>query len=183
MDHDDVFIKGANAIDANGMAAIALGRGGRTLGGGGTIGSIIGAVTCRGIRLILPASIEKLIPCSLVDVAPTVGGPFKHAAGLPSGLIAVKGTLITEIQAFHVLTGATAIPIAAGGVHGAEGAHTFIVEGTADEVDQAWTLYKTIKGEPPVTTVTMNCDECLVGCAFHSDPDLITLRKTRTNLG
>ena len=183
MDHDDVFIKGANAIDPSGTAAIALGAGGRSRGGGGTIGSVIGAVTCRGIRLIIPASLEKLVPCSLVDVAPTVGGPFTYVAGLPSGMIALKGKLVTEIQAFQTLTGVTAIPIAAGGVSGAEGCHTFIVGGTVDEVEKAWALYKTVKGEPPITTVTMNCDECERGCSFNIDPELIELRKTRDILG
>jgi hypothetical protein len=182
MDHDDVFIKGVNAIDSTGLAAIALGRGGRTRGGGGTIGSVIGAVTCRGIQLILPASLEKLVPGSLINVASTVGGPFKYAAGIPSGMMTVKGKLMTETQAFQVLTGATATPIAAGGVDGAEGAHTFIVEGTTDDVEQAWTLYKIVKGEPPITTVTMNCDDCQMGCSFHNNPNLIALRNTQSNL-
>jgi hypothetical protein len=178
MDHDDIFIKGVNAIDSTGLATIALGRGEQGRGNGGTIGSVIGAVTCRGIQLILPAGLEKLVPGSLIDVTSTMSGPFKYAAGLPSGMMPIKGTLITETHAFQVLTGATAIPIAAGGIDGAEGAHTFVVEGPPDAVEQAWKLYKTIKGEPPLSAITMNCDDCKMGCSFHNDPTLIALRNT-----
>ncbi len=182
MDHDDVFIKGANAIDSTGAAAILLGNA-QGRGTGGTIATAIGTVRARGVQLVIAAGLEKLVPSSLVDVAPSVGGHFKYSAGLPSGMMLVKGKLITEIQAFQTLTGARAIPIASGGINGAEGCHTFIVEGTANNVEKAWALFKTVKGEPPLTTVTENCDECKRGCRFNIDPDLIELRKTREIFG
>lgn len=182
MGPDDVFIKGANAIDPTGAAAIFLGNA-QGRGTGGTIAAAIGTVSTRGVHLIIAAGLEKLVPCSLADVAPTVGGRFRFAAGLPSGMMFVKGKLMTEVQAFQTLTGASATPIAAGGISGAEGCHTFIIEGTTDEVEKAWALFKTVKGEPPLTTVTENCDECERGCYFNTDPDLIELRKTREILG
>ena len=176
MDHDDVFIKGANAIDSSGASAILLGNA-QGRGTGGTIAAAMGTISTRGVKLIIAAGLEKLVPNSLVDVAPTVGGPFKYAAGLPSGMMLVKGNLITEIQAFKILSGARAIPIASGGINGAEGCHTFIVEGTVNEVEKVWKLFKSIKGETPLTTVTENCNECKRGCHYNIDPDLIELRK------
>jgi len=182
MGPDDVFIKGVNAIDATGAAAILLGNE-RGRGSGGTIATALGAISARGIQLILAAGLEKLIPGSLAEVAPTVGGHFRYAAGLPSGMIQVKGNLVTEIEAFHALTGVKAVPIAAGGIGGAEGAHTIILEGTSPQVEAAWALFKRIKGEPPLTTTTEDCDQCERGCQFNIDPDLIALRKTRAVLG
>lgn len=182
MGPDDVFIKGANAIDAKGVAAILLGNE-RGRGAGGTIATALGAISARGIQLILAAGLEKLIPGSLAEVAPTVGGRFTYAAGLPSGMMLVKGKLVTEIEAFYALTGVKAIPIAAGGIGGAEGAHTFILEGTSPQVEAAWALFKRIKGELPLTTTTEDCDQCERGCQFNIDPDLIDLRQTRDVLG
>lgn len=182
MGPDDVFIKGANAIDFSGTAAIFLGNA-QGKGTGGTIGTVIGTLSARGVHVILAAGLEKLIPYSLTEIAPRVGGHYKYVAGLPSGMMMVKGKLMTEIQAFTILTGAKAIPIAAGGINGAEGAHTFVLEGTVNEVEKAWALFKSIKGEPPITTITENCDICNRGCFFNRDSDLIHLRRTIKILG
>lgn len=182
MGSGDVFIKGANVIDAQGFAGILLGNP-HGKGAGGTIAAAIGTTSTRGVHLIIAAGLEKLIPCSVSDVAPNVGGPFKYSAGSPSGMIMVKDKLITEIEAFQTLTGTKAIPISAGGINGAEGCHTFIIEGKSDEVEATWKLFKAVKGEPPLTTVTENCDECERGCQFNIDPALIELRKNRKILG
>ncbi len=182
MDPDDVFIKGANAIDATGSAAIFLGNE-KGRGTGGTIGTALGYVSARGIPLVIAAGLEKLVPGSLADVAPWVGGPLRYAGGHPSGMMLVKGKLVNEPEAFKTLTGVRAVPVAAGGISGAEGCHTFMLEGTAGEVDKAWALYKSIKGEPPLTTITENCEECERGCYFNIDADLKSLRRTRPQLG
>lgn len=178
----DVFIKGANAIDATGNAAIFLGND-RGKGTGGTIGASIGCLNARGIPLIIAAGLEKLVPGSLTETVSHVGRPLRYAAGFPSGMMLVKGKLVSEVEAFKTLSGVNAIPVAGGGVNGAEGCHTFILEGTAEEVDKAWVLYKGIKGEPPLTTITANCDECERNCQFNIDPDLKALRKSRPQLG
>lgn len=181
MGPDDVFIKGANAIDATGAAGILLGNPlGR--GQGGTISTAIGTLNTRGVKLIIPAGLEKLVPGSLVDVAPGVGGPFRYAAGLPSGMMVVKGKLMTEIEAFHTLTETRATPIAAGGINGAEGCQTMILEGKAKAIDNAWSLIKSIKGEPALTTITVDCDNCNLGCDWNKDPDLIDLRRRTQSL-
>ncbi len=182
MGPDDVFIKGANAIDPLGTAGILLGNG-RGRGTGGTIGTVIGHLNARGIPLIIAAGLEKLVPYSLADIAPFISGPLRYSAGEPSGMMLVMGKLITEIEALEILTGVETVPIAGGGINGAEGCHTFILQGTAEEVDKAWAVYKSIKGEPPLTTITENCDECGSNCAFNKDLDLKALRKTKQQLG
>jgi len=178
----DVFIKGANAIDATGNAAIFLGND-RGKGTGGTIGAAIGFLSAKGVPLIIAAGLEKLVPGPLPETVPHVGHPLRYAAGLPSGMMLVRGKLVSEVESFKTLAGVNAIPVAGGGINGAEGCHTFILEGTAEEVDKAWGLYKSVKGEPPLTTVTANCDECERNCQFTTDPDLKALRKSRSQLG
>jgi len=178
----DVFIKGANAFDATGAAAIFLGND-RGKGTGGTIGAAIGYLNARGIPLIIAAGLEKLVLGPLTETVPHVGRPLRYAAGYPSGMMLVKGKLVSEVEAFKTLTGVNALPVAGGGINGAEGCHTFILEGTAEEVDKAWGLYKSVKGEPPLTTITENCDECERNCQFNIDPDLKALRKSRPQLG
>ena len=178
----DVFIKGANAFDVTGAAAIFLGND-RGKGTGGTIGAAVGYLNARGIPLIIAAGLEKLVPGPLTETVPHVGHPLRYAAGFPSGMMLVKGKLVSEVEAFKTLTGVNAIPVAGGGIGGAEGCHTFILEGTAEEVDKAWALYRRIKGEPPLTTTTANCDECERKCEFNIDPDLKNLRKSRAQLG
>ena len=54
---DDVFIKGANAIDLKGMAGILVAS-----SNGGTAGLAFGKLYSRGSHLIVPVSREKLVP-------------------------------------------------------------------------------------------------------------------------
>jgi hypothetical protein len=181
MGSNDVFIKGVNAIDSSGLSAIFLGNP-NGKGTGGHIAAAFGILSTRGVHFVIAGGIEKLVPGSLADKAPSVGGRFKYSAGMPSGMILVKGQLITEVEAIKILTDTDAVPIAAGGINGAEGCHTFIVTGSIDNVDRAWELFKSIKGEPPLTTVTLKCDNCDRGCDFNKDSHLISLRRSLQNL-
>lgn len=144
---DDVFIKGANAIDLEGNAGIfASGL------KGGTIGMAWPVVTPRGCHLIIPVGLEKLIP-SVIEAAKHSGiYSFKHSMGLPVKLMPVPlAKVVTEIQAFAILAGVRAIPLASGGVGGSEGAVILSLEGDEERVEKAFELAKSVKGEPSVT--------------------------------
>lgn len=158
----DVFIKGANAIDPFGAAAIFLGG-----AGGGTIGTSWGYITSLGIKMIIAAGLEKLVPCSLADVARKTGvRAIDRSLGMPVGMMIVEGDIVTEIEAINILTGAVAIPIGGGGVDGGEGSRTFIIEGDEKSVAEAYELILSIKGEPPVRTRTRSCDGCEANCDY-----------------
>jgi hypothetical protein len=143
---DDVFIKGGNAIDADGNAGILTS--GLT---GGTIGMAWPVVTARGSHLVMPIGLEKLIP-SVIEAARRTGiYHFKWSMGLPARLTpVVLGKVLTEIQALALLAGVTATHVASGGVGGSEGAVVLSIEGEESKVEQAFELVKSIKGEPPV---------------------------------
>jgi hypothetical protein len=149
---EDVFIKGANAVDTQGYAGILT-----THSKGGTIGMCWPIVTPRGSHLIMPIGLEKLIP-SVVEAAKHTGiYHFKYSTGLPAKLIPVElGKVITEIQAFALLAGVRACHVASGGVGGSEGSVVLSLTGTEDRIEKAMTLVKSIKGEPPVESPTSN---------------------------
>ena len=144
---DDVFIKGANAIDPDGNAGIFT-----SSFVGGTIGMAWPVVTPRGSHLIMPVGLEKLIP-SVIEAAKHSGlFAFKYSMGLPARVTPViLGKVLTEVEALAVLAGVKATHIGSGGVGGSEGAVVLSIEGEEKRVDHAFELVKGIKGEPPVT--------------------------------
>ena len=144
---DDVFIKGANAVDQEGNVGILT-----SSAKGGTIGVAWPIVTPRSSNLIMPVGLEKMVP-SVIEAAKHSGiYHFKHSTGLPAKLTPVLlGKVVTEIQAFAVLVGVKAYHLASGGVGGSEGAVVLSLEGDEEKVEKAFELVKSIKGEPPVT--------------------------------
>lgn len=144
---EDVFIKGANAVDCQGNAGIYV----ASLKAG-TIGAAWPILTPRGCPLIIPASLEKLVP-SVIDAAKHTGlYRFKYSTGLPVKLVPVPlAEVITEIQAFGILAGVRAYHLGSGGVGGSEGSVHLALEGDEDRVEKAFELVKSVKGEPPVT--------------------------------
>jgi len=143
----DVSIKGASAVDPEGNAGVlAAGD------DGGTIGAILPVLLPRGSHLVVPVGLEKLIP-SVAQAARATGiFRFKYSTGLPVGLVPIPNALVvTEVQAFQVLTGVQVVPVAAGGIAGSEGTVVLSLEGEAAQIEQALSLVKAVKGEPPVS--------------------------------
>lgn len=139
----DVFIKGANALNyAARMAGISIGH-----PKGGTIGGAIGPIYGRKLRLLIPVGLEKEIPGDIVEASELLAGEDEALTPITS-LWPVYGDIFTEIEAFQALTGAGAMPVAAGGIAGAEGAIRFLLTGTAQEVRAALALAKDVQGEP-----------------------------------
>ncbi len=151
MGPDDVMIKGANAIDPFGAAGILLAG-----SGGGTIGTAWGHLIRNGAQLIIAAGLEKLVPGPLDGVAPMMGTEaIDKAMGWKCGMMVVQGQIITEMEAMKLLFGVDAIPVAGGGIDGAEGCKIFLLEGPAENVELAFEVLSEIKGEPKLSTSTM----------------------------
>jgi len=162
MGPEDVFIKGANAIDPFGAAAILLGG-----AGGGTIGAAWGYITANGIKTIIAAGLEKLVPISLADIVSKTGiRTVDRSLGMAVGMMVVQGEVITELEAFSMLTGVEAIPIGGGGIDGGEGSKIFVLEGKEASIKAAYDLVCDIKGEPPLKTRTLRCDLCGAKCDY-----------------
>ena len=159
----DVFIKGANAVDPFGQAGILLGG-----AGGGTIGKVWGHITANGVTAIFAVGLEKLVPISLADVAPKTGiESVDVSLGMAVGMMVVGGSVITEMEAFKLLVGVEAYPIAGGGVDGGEGSKTFLLEGEEENVKAAYDLVCSVKGEPPLSTKVESCEICDKKCLYN----------------
>ena len=154
---DSVFIKGANCIDPEGNAAVFMAH-----PEGGTIGWAIGTILARGIRMIVPVGLEKLVPS--VPKAVTLCGQqtFDYCQGLRVGLIPLSGAkVVTEIEALKVLAGVEAFHVASGGSSGSEGAVTLVAEGEKGIVEKGIRCVESVKGEPPIMPRKGICLTCV----------------------
>ncbi len=146
----DVIIKGANAIGPDGIPAVLIGRGNPKTNAG-TLGLFQMPAMARGINAIIPIGLEKSIPVSvLVGSKEVAADKVDWATGMPCSLIPIFGTVVTEIEALRILAEVEAIPIAAGGIGGAEGSIVLLVKGTDEHVQKAISIVEKIKGEPQV---------------------------------
>ena len=139
----DIYIKGVNAIDTQGNAGVLFAN---PRGGGGTIGSVLAAQKKRGFDVILPAGLEKLVPGSISDICKTTDRKATMVMGMPCGLYPVRGEKVDETDAFRILCGAKATPIAAGGIGGAEGAVVLAIDGDDNQVARAYEYAMMVKG-------------------------------------
>jgi hypothetical protein len=153
----DVIIKSANALDMDFTPIVLLAS--KT---GGTVGSFLGSAAARNISIVMPAGLEKVIPSSYEDFYGEFGmHDWDYALGTPVGVIAVpEGIPYTELDALETLFDVTAIPIAAGGVNGAEGSVTLFIQGDDEDVAIAYDFLRNdIKGEPPFPHVSHLMEE------------------------
>lgn len=152
---DDVFIKGANAIDPFGNVGVFLGS-----PTGGTLGMSIGVLLARGVKIIIPISLEKLIPYSIEELIRKLGNRrFKYSMKMPVGMMLLPGEVITEIDAFRILFGCECIPIGGGGINGER---CYLLEG--ENLEETWKEIMKIKGEPRIVVEEEECDDCNIQC-------------------
>jgi hypothetical protein len=141
-----VIVKGANAIDTQGNAGVLLCN-----ENGGAVGSFFGPAMARGIAIIMPVGLEKLVP-SVPEAAAGWGQEtLDYSMGVRVGLAVLTNVLIvTEVQALAVLAGVRARLVSSGGVAGNEGAAILLLEGAKENLEKAISLVEGIKGEPPI---------------------------------
>ena len=158
----DVFIKGVNALDPQGNVGILIGDPLE----GGPMGRIISFWRKNPFHLVFPVGLEKLIPTPVgVAAREAKLTKYDYAMGLATGLLPCPNgenvSVITEIEAIKILSGAAAVPVAAGGLGGAEGAITLILKGNAEQVKKAIKLVEQSKGAKlPDLRLGINCKEC-----------------------
>lgn len=152
-----VFIKGANAVDPEFNAAVFNAH-----PGAGTIGFAFGKICGMGIPLIVPVGLEKLIP-SVKQASTQLGhARVDYFNGQKIGMLPlINAKVITEIQAFDILFGLTAIHVGGGGVSGSEGTVVLSVNGEDAVVEQAIEEFNSIKGEPPLALQKALCETCI----------------------
>lgn len=157
MKSTDVFITGANAIDQHGVAGLLGG-----LAGGSTAGQALGLLWSEGIQTIVAVGLEKLIPGSIMENCKKAGRKrIDKAMGMAVGVLPLTGKIVTEREAFEILTGTSATVIAAGGIFGAEGSTTLLIEGNEAQINHAFSMI------PPPEALQFHCHpDSLVSCQF-----------------
>ncbi|MBN2074574.1 MAG: hypothetical protein JW762_03395 [Dehalococcoidales bacterium] len=158
----DVFIKGANALDPQGNVGVLIGE-------SAALGIVMSTWRKKKFTLIYPVGLEKLIPISIHQATMEAKqAKYEYGMGLPTGLFPCPdGKTITEIGAVNILSGAIAVPIASGGLGGAEGATTLIIKGTKKQVRDAIESIEQSKGARLPSLRLSNCSDCPVPhCRF-----------------
>jgi hypothetical protein len=161
----DAFIKGANALDPQGNAGILIGE----PMAGGTLGFVMSAWRKISFHLVFSVGMEKLIPIPISEASKEAKpAKYDYAMGLPTGLFPCpEGKTVTEIDAIKMLSGAVAVPIAAGGLGGAEGATTMVIKGNEEQVKKAIDFIEQSKGAKLPQLRLRNCQGCPAGhCRF-----------------
>lgn len=149
MDSKDIIIKSGNILDKNNRAAKLVG-----LSNGGEYGKYLPYILSRGITLIVPMTINKSIPFDLEEVIPEMGitkFPANRTHGEACGLLPLPGIVFTEVDAFRILTDCRALPVAVGGVADGQGCVSLVLIGDEANIDKAWHLVESIKGEPSLS--------------------------------
>ncbi len=156
----DVAVIGANAIDVFGNAAMMYGA---PLGGGP--GIIISGMLAEIPNVFIAAGLEKLVPGSLTETIPSVARKgVRWAMGMAVGLTPVSGRIISEDKAIKLLAQVNCTVIGRGGVMGAEGATTMLIEGEKSEVKTIFDIAAALKGAG-----TSGTPESMAECAFPHD--------------
>jgi hypothetical protein len=140
MSQGDVIIKGANALNYRKKVAGCL------IGhpAGGTSGAFWGPLYGRKLHLIIPVGLEKEISGDIFEASAEC---MEENSG--NSLMPLTGTIITEIEAFSILTGARAVQIAAGGIRGAEGSVRFLINGNREEICEVSKIVSALEDEKP----------------------------------
>jgi len=162
---DDLFVKGANALDAEGNVGVLAGD-----PHGGTIGRALGIIQARGARLMCPVGLEKLIPC-VQTAARSMGiDRLEAPLGMSTGLIPVTtAEVVTETRVMEKLFGVSAVHVASGGTGGSEGAVTLLAEGKTQAVQELMGFVDEIKGEEPIPAFKKSCSECDNPCRYSGN--------------
>ena len=156
MGPQSVYVKGVNVIDPWGnVGVLCAGK------GGGTIGVVVRAQRKKGFQILVPVGLEKLVPTRIRDCARAAKkSDITHAHGTPCGVVPLKASVMTEREAFRLLCGVEAVPVAAGGLAGAEGCIVFVLMGTPKALSKAEDLLSQIKGACLPRLYLLDCEVC-----------------------
>jgi len=162
---DSVFIKGANAVDAEGNVGVFVAN-----PAGGTIGWSYGILSARGCHLIVPVGLEKLVP-SVRTAARSCGqDTLYYCQGIRIGMIPImNATVVTEIEAFRILFDLGAVHVGGGGMTESQGSVVLVAEGEKEKLDRAIALIESIKGEPSLRPRKSACTNCVPTVLIRND--------------
>jgi len=156
---DDVIIVSANALDVEGNAAIMV-----AAPLGHHPGKAMSGFASQGTKVIIAVGLEKLIPGTIRDAILASGRvSIDKSMGAAIGLIPLIGEVVTEREALKTIADVKVIVIGAGGIRGAEGSTTMVVDGSKAKVEKVFKTILDIKGAETSGTPE-SLAECEGGC-------------------
>lgn len=158
MGPDDVVVKSGNVIDVDGRIGILVGD-----PDGGEAGRYLPHIISKGIKSIVPMTINKTLPVHLDDLINNMGTKAikrRWSYGLTCGMLPWHGIVVTEIEAFKWLTEVEALPCGAGGFGSGAGSVSFFLQGEEESIAKAWKLVREVKGEPILEDWAGDCENC-----------------------
>jgi hypothetical protein len=159
----DVVIIGANALGDDGCAGILVGS---PLGG--MPGQCFSGLMAQGCKIIIACGLEKRIPGKIAEACQAAGiNRMEWSMGMSCGLVPLLGEVVTEQTALEDLFGVKAVSIASGGIDGAEGSITWILEGMPTDVKRAVELV--IRASSAKSPALEECRKGSSGCARHKN--------------
>ena len=154
----DIYVKAPNAIDSQKKVGVLY-----VSEKAGTLGKAILTSKKKKFDILLPANLEKMVFTPIPEAAKAASRTAINAAmGLAVGLMPVNGRVITEIDAIGILTGAKTFHIASGGLGGAEGSVTLVLQGTDRQVGEAVRLVESLKGAKGRRVRDTDCPSCTI---------------------
>ncbi len=158
MGHNDVIVKSGNLMDPSGAVGVLLAS-----PNGGEAGRYLPHILAKGIRLIVPMTLNKTVPTALSDILPYMGISKFHrdrVHGMSCGMLSLPGDVVTEIEAFRALYNVKAVPAAMDGPGSGAGSVTLVLSGDDNNVEAAWQAVNDIKGEPKLKNYFSSCVSC-----------------------
>lgn len=122
------------------------------------------------VSVVIAVGLEKLIPGSIGEAVRAAGRRDVDVAyGMAVGLIPLVGRVVTEREALATMADVKCTVIGRGGVFGAEGATTMIIEGESGDVERALKIVEGVKGAETsgLEESLVECDENSEGCKSH----------------
>lgn len=146
LEKGEIIIKSANALDTEYIPAILASH-----PNGGTYGAFWSTAMARGITVICPVSLERLVLDSVLVSSGLMGiTEIDLSMGAKCGLLTMPGAIaFTEIDALETLFPEVVVThVASGGLgRGGEGSVTLLLEGTEEEVKAAFELVEKLAAE------------------------------------
>ena len=137
---------------------------------GGRPGPWIQGAWIEGVHTIIAVGLEKLVPGSVNEVIKVAGRMRADKSyGMAVGFMPVFGEIFTEVEAIKALAQVDCHVIGKGGIFGAEGSTTVLVDGRDEEVSRIDKIYQEIHGSP-ISGIIESLNECESGspsCKRH----------------
>ena len=123
---NDIILKGANALDINDVPGVLI-----RAGDGGTIGSMFPTIMLKGLTVICPIGLEKVIQEDIIELSLIMGvDDVIDGAGIIPMPFAES---FTEVEALEILFDCEVYHVASGGVRSAAGSVSLLVGTETDE--------------------------------------------------